>query len=71
MENYIIKMGKQPTKEIGRVINFVDLGEYLMINQKNLCNLLIITILPSLDKNGFITKDNLKMTQNMGKERLD
>lgn len=70
LANYITKMDKLHIRAIGTMINFVDLGEFLMTDRKNLLALLIIMILLILEKNGYIIKDRLKMTQNMEKERF-
>ena len=70
-ESYTTKMAKLHTKAIGKMISFVDLAEFSMIDLINWLILLIIKTSLIWDKNGYITRAILRMTQSMEKVSSD
>lgn len=71
MENCTTKMEELLMKEIGGIINFQALEEFLMSLQNKCKDPLILEILLILVINGFFMKGILKMIVSMGKAKLD
>lgn len=71
MENYTMKMEELLIKEIGEIMNFQALEEFLMSLHKKCKDPLISEILLILVINGFFMRGILKMIVSMVKAKLD